>query len=881
MRRFFSRLATLFRSSRAESELSREINAHLQLLEDQFVAKGMSRVEARYAAKRAFGGVEQAKELQRDARSFRWLAGWPMDLKLGVRMLIKTPGLTAVGVIALAVAIGAGAAYLEFTRDLLHPRLDVPGADRLVGIKAWNAERRLDETFVIKDFATWRANTTQLEDLGAARGIGRDLTTPDGLTASVRGVEISASAFRLIPAPPLMGRALRDEDERPDAPNVAVIGHKVWVHRFHTRSDVLGLTARFGSTDYTVVGVMPDGFAFPINNDLWVPLKRPFPLSEVFARLKDGATSESAQAELRGMTAQSAELRLRPAIQIHVKPYLDSMLDQDRGSVEIMVIRALNLIFIMLLGICGANVATLVFARTAMREGEITVRTALGASRGRISAQLFAEALVLSLVAAVAGLFTARRVGVWTRGLFEQGIAPAPFWWDDGLGLPTILYAFALAIFAALIVGVIPALKATGARLHARLRDAASGTATMKFGGLWTSVIVTQAALTVAFISAVVGLGLGVFYKNANEDVRYPREQLLTARVLVDDGSGRATPPDNEVRTAIAERLRREPGVMQAGYTTAMPGTIFEQFEYEFQSPELQAYAVGAQTADDFWSVGAGVTTGFFEAAGLALISGRTFTDADIRQNAAFAMVDETFVRVVLGGRNPIGVRLRRRADGNAAAGPWSEIIGVVSDATVTKDPGVEDAVVYRPAPPGEPVRLLVRTRGAAAAMTQQIYAAVRSENADVRLADLKSLAQQAYDDDLPARIFLRTFIVISAIALLLATAGIYALISFTLARRTREIGIRIALGAAPRGIIRGVFARAFTQIGLGLAAGALPALVIIDGIAGDATSISLPKAIAMVLGICAFVVAVALASCAVPLRRALRVDPIKALRAE
>ena len=248
MRRLVHRLLTLVRPNRAEADLTREIDAHLQLLEDQFVAKGLPHGEARHAARRAFGGVEQTKELQRDARSFRWLSGWPMDLKLGVRMLVKTPGLTIVGVIALAVAIGAGAAFLELTNDLLSPTLNVPGAERIVGVRAWNFERRADETWKLKDVAAWRMYSKLLDDLGAARSIRRDLATPDGLIAPVRAVEISAAAFRLIPTRPAIGRAISPDDERPAAPPVAVIGDEVWKSRFNSDPNVLGMTARLGST---------------------------------------------------------------------------------------------------------------------------------------------------------------------------------------------------------------------------------------------------------------------------------------------------------------------------------------------------------------------------------------------------------------------------------------------------------------------------------------------------------------------------------------------------------------------------------------------------------------------------------------------------------
>ncbi len=878
VRRFFQRIATLLRSGRAEHELAREIQAHLQLLEDQFVARGMSRDEARYAARRTFGGVEQVKEAQRDARAFRWLAGWPMDLKLGVRMLAKSPGLTLVAVTALAVAIGAGAAYLEFTRDLLHPSLDMPGTERLVGIRAWNAQARLDETFLIRDFETWRAKARLIEDLGAARPFPRDLTTADGRTESVRGVEISASAFRLMPVAPLLGRPLTGEDERAGAPPVVVIGESVWRGRFHADPNVVGTLARLGSTPHTIVGVMPGRFGFPMNQNVWVPLKRTEWVQEIFGRLTPGTTTASAEAELAGMVTLGT---LAERASVRVRPYLDSVVGGDRESAEIAVVRAINLVFILLLGICGANVATLVFARTAMREGEITVRTALGAGRGRISAQLFAEALVLCVLAAGAGLVAARLVGGALKGYFERGVGPVPFWWNDALGYQTIAYALLLAVVAAAIVGLIPAMKATGRELQGRIRDAASGTSTMKFGGIWTAIIVAQASITVMFLAAVVALGQSGNSKSAGEDVIYSRENLLTARVVVDDpDAGRTQPAGAGTLRALADRLRLEPGVAAVSYATAVPGTIWEQFIFELESPELQAVADAHTVTEDLWSDGARVAHGFFETAGIPLVSGRTFTLAETSQAAPVAVVDEAFVSTVLGGRSAIGVRLRERArNTDDQPHPWLEIVGVVKDATTGSRTGPDDATVYRVASPDTPSRLLVRVDGSAPAVAQRVYAAALLVNPDIRLDGLRTMAQVALEAALPERIFLRAFAVIAAISLLLATAGIYALISFTLSRRTREIGIRVALGAAPGRVIASVFARAARQVGLGVAVGALPGMVIMQSLTGDVGSLTTAGAIVATLGVCAFVLIVALVSCTVPLRRALRIEPMLALR--
>lgn len=235
IRRFLLRLITFFRAEKADSDLTREINAHLQLLQDQFIAKGMTPEEAHYAAKRAFGGVEQAKEHQRDMRSFRWLAGWPMDLKLGARMLVKTPGVTIIAVIALAVGIGAGASYLEFVNRLFRAKLSFPGGDRLVGLLNWNLAKRDVEDRSLYEFAAWKMQLTTVEELGAARQFEESLTAEDGSIHTAGGSEISASAFRVVPIPPLYGRPLLDDDEKPAAEAVIVIGEDLWKAHFNLR----------------------------------------------------------------------------------------------------------------------------------------------------------------------------------------------------------------------------------------------------------------------------------------------------------------------------------------------------------------------------------------------------------------------------------------------------------------------------------------------------------------------------------------------------------------------------------------------------------------------------------------------------------------------
>jgi predicted permease len=563
-RRFLHRLAAMFRSGRAESELAREISAHLHLLEDQFVEQGMTRDDARYAARRAFGGVEQAKERQRDERSFRWVAGWPMDMKLGLRMLAKSPGLTVIAVVALAVAIGAGAAYLEFVTDLVRPSLSIPDSDRIVGVRVWDVERRQAEARLLHDFGVWRSSATTFEHLGAQRLLNTSLITPDGRVERANGIAISAAVFRVIPVTPQLGRTLLEEDEQPGAPPVVVIGHDLWRTRFGGDPNVVGQTVRLGKDAHTIAGVMPAGFGFPINQELWVPLKAGSAglrrgegaEIQIFGRLKDGVSVDAAQAEL---SATLTEGESRSRLRVDVRPYPESLLsgEASRALIE-RVLYSGNLLFVVLLAICGANVATLVFARTATREAEITVRTALGATRGRICAQLFAEALVLTLIAAAAGLMLAGFVGSWLARTFTEATGqPLPFWWNENLSLETLLYSIALALFAALLVGVIPALKATGAHLQGRLREAGAGGSTMKFGRLWTGVIVVQVAITVIFLTGVVSLGWTTYRDRHDGDVRFARDQFLTARTVPEKTpAGSKGPAHQSAYRTLADKLR-------------------------------------------------------------------------------------------------------------------------------------------------------------------------------------------------------------------------------------------------------------------------------------------------------------------------------------
>ncbi len=463
IRRLLLRLVSFFRSDRAEADLAREITAHLQLLEDRFVAQGMTAEEARYAARRAFGGREQVKELQRDERSFRWLTGWSMDLKLGVRMLIKYPGLSVLGGTAIAFAVAAGTGTFEFLTQYVHPRLPLEEGHRIVGVRLWHIASRGVEEQASFDFMRWREQLASIEDLGAFRTVDRNLAIDNGLPEPVQIAEITASAFGVARVPPLKGRLLVASDEQRGAPAVVVIGYELWQSRFGGDPGVVGRTVRLGEAPSTVVGVMPEGFAFPISHSGWTPLRleahgpRQGPGIYVFGRLAPGVSIERAQSELTsdGMRAAAAFPDTHEHLHPEVLPYAQAITGM-RGR-ESLAFLSINVFLVLLLLLVAANVALLMFARAATRESEIVVRTALGASRGRIMMQLFAEALVLGAIAASAGIGAAVfLLRWWLRVSQIDAGGRLPFWFDGSIAPATILYGVGL----------------TGTRCHRRRRGA-------------------------------------------------------------------------------------------------------------------------------------------------------------------------------------------------------------------------------------------------------------------------------------------------------------------------------------------------------------------------------------------------------------------------
>jgi predicted permease len=826
------------------------------------------------------------------------------DYKLGLRMLLKFPGLTIAGGLALAIAIGIGAGWHDLTGKFTAPTIPLPEGDRLVLIETQNTLTGAPEPRVVRDFLEWRREVRTIEHLGAYRTDIRNLTVGntkerrqgapgDRAPEPLQMAELTAAAFATSRVPALLGRALLDSDEVPGAPGVIVLGYDVWQRSFGGQRDVVGSVVKLGNTPATVIGVMPDGFSYPVNHHAWtpLPLRASYGALEggaisVIGRLAPGITLEQANAELRVIGERAAAVL--PATHAHLRLGV-WQLGQARDIPDIAQFALTNLPVLLVLAIACLSVGTLVYARTATREGEIALRSALGASRARIVAQLFVEALVLALLAATVGLIGADRGVTWVIGNFNRSTGGVPFWITPGLKLSTMLYAVGLAIVSAAMLSLLPALKVTRARVQSNLANLGTGGATLRFGRVWTGAMIAQVALTAMGIPAAME-GANEAMLKLNIRAAFPSREYLAARIDLDRPFEEAATPAFEARRtqtmgALAQRVAQEPGVIAVTFADRKPGSgARERFGEVESSPGAgPAYDGGLRTM--------AVGEGFFEALERPIVAGRAFHGGDWSPSARTIIVNEAFAREFsreTGRGSPIGARLRYPASSarssTAAAEPWLEIVGVVRDIGLDPDDsGDELPCVFHAASAGtvSPLVLSVRVRGNPATLTARLPVIAAGVDARLLVRDAQPLNESVRERDNSLAVEAGASAGVTALVLFLSALGIFSLMSVSVSRRTREIGLRTALGARPRQVLAGIVSRGMVLMGSGIAAGG--ALLLLAVALGLGPSGRRAEDVTLFAGYLAVTSGVMLAACLLasigPARRALSINPSDALR--
>ena len=824
----------------------------------------------------------------RSAGLFSWL-----DIKLGLRMLLKYPALSIVGGLGIAVSIAVSVGFFAFIGAHIYPEIPLDEGERIVALENRDIEVDNEERRALHDFVLWREELRSVQDVGAFRTVVRNVRLGSEPPQPVEMAEMTAAGFTLARVAPFRGRYLVKEDEQPGAPNVLVIGYDAWKNRFAGDPDVVGRDVRVGAAMYTVVGIMPESFAFPQNHQYWIPFRadparyerRTGPSIYIFGRLAPGVTLEEAQVKLETIGQRTAAEfpesngKLRPM----VMPYIHSLTDIQ--GIQTWQVVQMQLMVSLLLVVVALNVAVLVYARTAMRQGEIAVRTAMGASRSRVVGQLFVEALVLSLISAAVGLGLAQLGVHLGNGIMESEMG-RPFWAEVGLQPSTVVYAVGVAVLAAVIVGVLPALQATGRRLQTNLRQLGGGTG-IRLGKTWTVLIVAQVAIAVAALPAAVNMGWSEI-RNATTRPLYPTKEFLVASLqpeaMAQNDSGAATRADSvrfgDKLDALLALLEADPRVAGATFTVGLPGRSGRI--------EVEGVPAPAESPMGHSAMTEGTGPGYLDLYGARVLTGRSFAPADVDTAAAAVIVSRAFATRIVGDGTVLGRRMRwvRRPQGATADevvhGRWFEIVGVVEDLHANDmDPALVRPVVYYAVPPRQvnAVNLEMRVRGddpvAFAPALREHAAAV---DPTLRLGMIHSLDEFERQDRLAVRLMALAIGLVLMSVFLLSAAGVYALTSFTVTRRRKEIGIRTALGAHSAQVLRTVFGRVARQIALGvvIGIGAAALLELASGgeLLGGRGRVLLPL-------FAALMIVVALIAAFGPARRGLRIQPTEALRGE
>lgn len=883
-----------------DQEVDEELQFHLEQRTRDYIAAGMTPDAARKAAAQRFGDTARVREActsaltaERAADERRRFAkvlfdGFSLDARLALRMLVKSWGLTVVAGSAIAVAIAIGASFFEVVGGFVTPVVPLPQGDRIVSLQyatdPGNAERR-----ILHDFARWREGLESVDHVGVFRSLSLNLITGDAPPAAIPVTEMSAAGFELAQTAPLLGRYLVSSDEAPGAQRVLVLGHEAWQTRFGSDPGVVGRVVKLGVESHTIVGVMPAGFKFPINDQYWAPLRfdpRSFPPFQgppvyVFGRLAPGASMQQAQAELdASRNSMAAEYpREYERVKAYVHPYTREHSNVDDPT-SLWMLQLARLLISGLVVIVSANVAILMYARTTARRSEVALRGALGASRRRILMQLFVEALALSSLGAVAGLAISQ-FALWKLRSVLLASETVPFWLTFNLSAPTVVYAFALAVLAAVIFGVVPGLKVSSGPLQNVLREL-GGSTRARLGGTWTFLVVAQVALAVAALPIAVF----VLWQIARSELvaaGFPVDQFVTARLMLGEDSlgPRGTTQGEEawkaqLRTRQLElmaRLEAEPGVAAVTFSHFIPGDVELFRRIEFGDAALDAArprTAVMRAAPDL-----------FETYDVKIVAGRSFNPGDRDSTTDGVVVNRRFVEEFLGGAAVLGRQFRYRYafEGDDPSKLY-EVIGVIDDFPAFRlEPGIESqATVYHPAAPGDvsPV-LSVRLMGPVPEGFVGRFRQIAAElDPTLQLEELVPLSV-AYDDRRKSmRLLALGVSVVTGSVLLLSAAGIYALMSFIVARRTREIGIRAALGAHPRSLLMSVFGRVLWQITAGVALGCVMSAVLLSE-----SSVTLSESGYLLAAVAVLMLAAGSLAAARPALRSLRVHPSEALRVD
>jgi len=879
LRRTVAKLRNLLANKHAEEDLAREIVSHLTLLADDFERSGMSAEEARLAALRALGGVEQAKQAHRDERSFLWIEQALQDLRYGLRTLSKSPGFTITAVLTLAVGIGACTAIFSLVNAVLIRSLPYGDSSRLVYLYTPNLQFKLPaEVFgpTYADFYDLKRESHCFQEITAFDQSIFSLASP-GAAERISAARVDGDFFRTFQSSPELGREITPDDNQLGHEKVAVISHALWQSIFGSAADVLRRSLLLDGRSYEIIGVMPQGFEYPHNTDLaygesqykttqvWIPLAltpqqmadRENARGNAVARLKPGVSIAQAQAEMATIMVRLDKLH-DPQVR-GWGALIENFVDTAVGHVRSLLWLLLGAVSIVLLIACS-NAANLLLARAAGRVRELGVRVALGAGRSRIVRQVITEVLLIGLVAGAIGVSFAYFF-LRILPLFNPGNIPRLN--EASLDLRVLLFTIAVSLFTSALTGAFPALAVSRLNLTDVLASTGSRSVAGAHNRVQSALIVVESALVVVLLASA---GLLVrSYLNVESVNAGFSQSTVTLNIGLDPRDSQ--PQAVQFFQNLFARLQALPGVETVGAVSNLPLS---------NSDDLRMFAVDGypnqkgQLAEMRWA-----TPNYFSAMRIPLIAGRMFT-AEEKSGVHAVIINQSFATKYFAGRNPIGGRISRQDD----PAQWSTVVGVIGDVRHNSVEEPAEPQIYHPDMEFGGGYIAVRSSLPAKPLAASIRAVLHSLDPNLAAGAIRTMGDLESEASAPRRFQTSLLALFAAIALSLALVGLYGLMVYSVSRRTREVGIRMALGAQRGDVLWLVLKKAAFLLAIGLASGLVASWFATRAIQALLFGIGRHDPIT-ILSVCALLAVSGLLAAMIPTRRAASIDPMQALRTE
>jgi len=869
----------LWSGRQLERELDAELHYHFERLVDDNVRAGMSQEDARRHARLHFGGDDQLKEGCRDVRGTRWLHDAVLDVRFAARLLVKEPWFTLAAVVALALGMGVTAMMTTIINGYYFRGLPGDDADRILYVSTREPSGR-DRGLSYAEFDDVREATRTFAGLAAFSGGLMTISDPGRSPDKVPGRYISARAFRLLDVSPALGRDFREEDDRPGAVAVVMLGHRLWTTRYDADPAIIGRIVRVNNVPCSVIGVMPEGFEFPFRDVVWQPLAlmpdlrgqaRDARTLDVVGRLADGVSARQGRAELGAIAARLAlqHPATNTGVEVTAVRFGEGQMGEFRTAIVPQMLLATG-VFVLL--IACANVANLLLARSAGRAREIAIRASVGATRWRIVRQLLVESLLLAFAAGTLGLGLSTFGVAFVSQAFGDNV---PYWMQFTIDRRVLTLLATVCVLTTVLFGLAPALYVSKADVNGVMKEGGRVGIAPRVQRWTSALLVAEVALTLTLLSGA-GLMMRSFLVLYRSDRLVELTDLLTLRLALPE----AKYPTPEMRAAFYERLDQRleavPSVSSASIASALPFlgapgrllSIRGRLESDGNDrPSVSSVAIGRR---------------YFETLNLRLLRGQVFTPVDGSPGREVAIVNQRFVEKYFPNEEPLGqqVRLIVPRSGDTSA-PWLTIVGV--SPTIRQSVArVAQPVVYVPRrrEPGPGAMFLVRTRGDAGGIVSTLRRDVAALDADVPLFNTQTLQRVRDNTRLQPRLIGTLLAAFAGIALVLSALGLYSVTAYAVRQRTQEIGVRMALGAQPGQVVWLFVRRAGVRLGAGLGLGLAGAVAVGQLLRGALIETSATDPLTLV-SIVMLLVTVAMAACFIPARRAARLDPVRALRYE